>query len=270
MPKELTIKTTRGEIAATLFGSAGPGVLIGPAMGVPRRFYQRFANYLAESGMTVLTFDYEGIGESKTSPLRQSTADLVSWSEDTRAAATKLQSLVSGPIYFVGHSVGGQLIGMTELKVKKALLVASQSGYWKHWPGLWKYGLWTYWSVLPPISKLCGKFPNKLLQQGEDLPPGVAAQWAKFGKKERYIGSSANPLADKLSKFQTDVVAIAISDDRFAPRAAVAGLLELLPQCSSQIWDVVPQDFDKETLGHFGLFRPNEAAWREMKRRLTN
>src|SRR2546428_14073244 len=52
-------------LAGTLSDPEGPlrgAVLIGSAMGVPRGFYGAFADYLADSGLAVLRFDYRGIG----------------------------------------------------------------------------------------------------------------------------------------------------------------------------------------------------------------
>jgi hypothetical protein len=46
-------------------------VLIVCGAGIPARFYDHFARYLAARGATVLSFDYRGIGASRAGNLRK-------------------------------------------------------------------------------------------------------------------------------------------------------------------------------------------------------
>jgi predicted alpha/beta hydrolase len=66
------------------------GVLIAPAMGVPRGYYRGFAASLAQGGAQVLVPDYRGIGGS--GPAKQD-ASLRLWGEaDLSAAAARLRA----------------------------------------------------------------------------------------------------------------------------------------------------------------------------------
>ena len=53
-------------------GKLNGAVLIGGAMGVRQDYYQRFAEWLAAQGYAVMTFDYRGMGESRTGAHRRS------------------------------------------------------------------------------------------------------------------------------------------------------------------------------------------------------
>src|SRR5205823_4768419 len=89
-------------------------VVIASALGVPRGFYGAFAGYLAEGGLATLRFDYRGIGGSLRGPLRQCDATYHSWGEQDLAGALRFlrERHPSAPLLLVGHSVGGQLLGL--------------------------------------------------------------------------------------------------------------------------------------------------------------
>ena len=48
----------------------GPVVVLHAATAVQARYYARFASWLSGQGATVLTFDYRGIGESRSTPVK--------------------------------------------------------------------------------------------------------------------------------------------------------------------------------------------------------
>jgi predicted alpha/beta hydrolase len=79
------------ELAATLYEpvaepAAGTdrrtAVLINSATAVKRRYYDPFARYLAGEGLTVLTYDYRGIGGSRPRSLVRFSARLRQWAEE--------------------------------------------------------------------------------------------------------------------------------------------------------------------------------------------
>ena len=53
--------------------------VVNAATGVPQRFYRHFAQWLAQRGYAVLTYDYRGIGESRQGPLRAESARMRDW-----------------------------------------------------------------------------------------------------------------------------------------------------------------------------------------------
>src|ERR1041385_3858142 len=69
-----------GDTAGAINGGGPAGaVVIASAMGVPRRFYQNFARYLAERGFAAATFDYRGIGDSSDGPVRGARIRMEDW-----------------------------------------------------------------------------------------------------------------------------------------------------------------------------------------------
>ena len=184
-------------LAATHFLPEGPvrgSVVLASATGVPRRFYAPFAAYLASRGHAVLTFDYRGTGESAPERLRGYQATMAQWgSLDLSAALAWMAGRHPElPQRVVGHSVGGQVLGLVPPEQLEALsgvlLVASQGGYWGMWRGVGlAVMLFTWYALIPGMTALLGYLPMRRFGQGEDRPAGVAKQWARWGRHPGYF-----------------------------------------------------------------------------------
>ena len=186
-------------LAADLFAPAGAPratALVAPAMGVRRGFYVPLARYLAEAGILSLSLDYRGMGDSRPASLRGFPARLRDWGErDLAAGVGELSRRAPRvPLLWVGHSVGGQLLGLLpEAPVRAAVFLGSQSGWSGHWSGFSRAvmaALW--WGVIRASTAVAGYLPMRALGQGEDVPAGVAREWASWGRHRRYIGRYAD------------------------------------------------------------------------------
>lgn len=245
-------------------------VVIAPATGVGRRFYAAFARYLSEAGFAVLTFDYRGIGGSREDgPLRRSTARMHEWGALDLDAALRLleERFPTSPLLVVGHSVGGQVLGLApaSARLKAVLTVGAQSGYWGHWSGLGAAAMAaTVFVGIPLLTRLFGVLPMRRLGQGEDLPPGVALEWARWCRHPDYVLSHAATLGGAhYAAFRGPWLAYAISDDGYAPRAAVEALLRFYPNARGEVRTVTPAGYGASAIGHFQFFREKfrESLW---------
>jgi predicted alpha/beta hydrolase len=247
-------------------------VLIAPAMGVPRRLYGSFAQFLADSGLAVLTLDYRGIGRSRSLPMASFKAQLHDWAElDLTAAVAELKRrFPSAPLLWFGHSVGGQLFGLLEDSgVRGALFLASQSGYWRNWHGRGRLAMFAVWhALIPGFVTTLGYLPMKAFRQGEDLPGGVAAEWATWGRHPDYIWSYAQPRGGRsFSSYRGDLFLLAISDDAYAPPDSVRALQHFYTAARSTMRVVRPEDVGAKSIGHFGFFKPSfqKTLWTEVR-----
>jgi len=239
--------------------SAHANVLICAAMGVTAKFYGPYARFLCDQGFNVFRLDYRGMGASQTEPLSECPATMQSWAEaDIAATLSWINTQIpDAPIVIVGHSAGGQLAGIsnTEVQIDAMLLVASQSGYWKHWSGVRRVNLLLLWTtIIPVLSKLFGRFPARMLGLGNDLPKGAALQWARWGRSPGYIASE-KIFADRYSKYTGPILAYSFKDDAFAPARAVKALLSFYSNSSIEHRQVDPQELSLKKIGHFGFFR---------------
>ncbi len=253
-------------------GAPRATVLLAPAMGVPRRFYRPLGAYLADAGLAVLVPDYRGIGGSAPPVLRGFEASLHDWADlDLRGGVAYLQRRFPGaPMTWFGHSVGGQLLGLVpDPPVRRALMVGSQHGHWRNWPGRARYAMAALWWVaIPTLTTLLGKLPMRRLGGGEDLPAGVAREWARWGRARDYVvGYALRRGPSGFASFRGDLLAYAITDDAYAPPASVAPLVDSFTAARSELVRVAPERVGLGRLGHFGAFReearPLWEEWRE-------
>jgi predicted alpha/beta hydrolase len=261
-------------LAGTLFPAAQPRgtVVVASAMGVRRTLYTRFAEHLAEAGLTALTFDYRGIGGLREGSLRGFEAHLHEWGElDLAGAFDWLRArFPEAPLQLVAHSVGGQIFGLVEdAPVAGAVFIASQSGSWRLWRGLPRLGMFVVWhALLPGFARALGYIPMKALGQGEDLPGGVGAEWAEWGRQDDYVWGYARTRGGLgFSRWSGPLRAYAITDDGYAPRPGVEALAAMYARARTEVRVVSPRDLGAERIGHFGVFKPQfrDTLWSEVR-----
>ncbi|MEO5700548.1 MAG: alpha/beta hydrolase, partial [Casimicrobiaceae bacterium] len=88
-------------------------VVVACGAGIAARFYRRLASYLAGRGAAVLTFDYRGIGASRSGSLRGVQGGMDLWAvQDMAAALAHARGCFADlPMGAVAHSVGALLLG---------------------------------------------------------------------------------------------------------------------------------------------------------------
>ncbi len=259
-------------LGATLFrprASNRRALTLLAAAGVPQEYYARFAAYLAERGFSVLTFDYRGIGRSRPERLRGFAARMRDWALlDAPAALDYLERAAPDALLMaIGHSVGGVSLGLVPGagRLRAALTVGSQNAYWRNWPLRGRAWMWpAVHLVLPVLPRLLGYLPSKQLGFGEDLPAGVAIEWARWCRDPQYLVGALGA-RQSYAEFTAPLRAYAIADDRFAPPRAAQGLLALYPAARAELRRVEPRELGVDSIGHFGFFRERfrDSLWRE-------
>src|SRR2546427_159866 len=161
------------------------------------------------------------------------------WAElDAAAALDFLGKNFPAKLMAIGHSFGGQsfaLIPGAE-QLAAALAVGSQSGYWRHWRGAPRAGMWLLThALLPGISRLFGYFPAAALGQGENLPAGVAIEWARWCRDPDYLVGALGA-KEQYARFSAPLRLYWVADDPYAPLAAAdePGLKSTLQEVQSR------------------------------------
>jgi len=259
-------------LAGTLYRPKTPNrraVLFQAAAGVKQEYYGKFAAYLATRGFAALAFDYRGVGRSCPPKLRGFKASMRDWAEkDIGGALDYLARATHGArLIGIGHSFGGQAFGIVpgNERYVAALTVGAQSGYWGHWRGAGRAGMWFLTHVLlPGVSRLYGYCPARLLGQGEDLPAGVATQWASWCRHPGYLVGALGA-QEQYARFAAPIRAYSITDDRYAPLKAVEAFLEFYPNAVRKLERVDPAQMGGGPIGHFGFFRERfkDTLWKD-------
>lgn len=261
-------------LAATLFGSGLPTlptVVIASATGVRQAYYAPFASWLAQSfGANVVTFDYRGIGGSRPEDIAKLDASLEDWAElDFAGILDWADKTLEQPrhLSLVGHSIGGQLIGLLPdpSRLAAVTLVGSQSGDFRLWPTLADRALYgaLWYAVIPSVVSTFGYLPGSL-GIGEDLPGGVASEWARWCRTPGYMvgGRDGARRRDGYRRLRSPILAFGFDDDAYAPLAAVDALLALYENAPTRRRQVSRAE---AKVGHFGFFRERfkDNLWRE-------
>src|SRR5690606_14522325 len=112
-----------------------PVVIINSATSVRCQYYYRFAQALHARGCAVLTYDYRGIGDSKYGSLRRLQTGWLDWGQaDFEAVLQYVHTHFRNcPLYVVGHSIGGFLIGLAPSAhlIKRIFTMGAQYAYWR-------------------------------------------------------------------------------------------------------------------------------------------
>lgn len=172
------------------------------------------------------------------------------------------------PLSIVGHSVGGQIFGLLPdpQRVARVLMVGAQHNYWGLWRPRERYVLWALWTLLmPSASQLLGYFPSGAFGLGEELPKGVALDWARWCRSPgALVQAIGDDTADRFRRYRGPLLALSFDDDtKFAPRRAVEGLLAFYSNAHAEHRHLSASSLGLRTVGHFGFFRESasERGW---------
>lgn len=279
---DITLPAADGYLlAASLFlprGAKRHAVLINSATAVPRKIYRGFAGYLARRGCAVLTYDYRGFGDSRPKASAGNNrprslvgfrASMSDWAalDITAAVAWMRERYHALPLNYVGHSFGGQALGLlaNNSEVSRALLVAAQAAYWKLMTSPERYRVYALLNFVGlPLTRLMGYAPA-WGGLGEDLPKGVFEQWVRWVMSERYLFSEPGlPGLSNFANYKGAMRALCLADDPWATRPAVELLCSGFTAIEPEILTIAPADAGVDRIGHLGFFRPEhrDTLWR--------
>ena len=278
---DITLPAADGyPLAATLFlprGAKRNAVLINSATAVHRKLYRGFAGYLAKRGCAVLTYDYRGTGDSRQKSLTGYNqpkslvgfkASMSDWAaQDITAAVAWMRQRYHGmPFAYVGHSFGGQALGLlpNNTEISRALLIAAQAGYWKLMTVPERYRVYALLNFIGlPLARTLGYMPGKA-GLGMDLPKDAFVQWVSWVMSPRYLFDSKLEALQNFPNYKGALRALCLSDDPWATRLAVELLCSGFTSIKPEIITVTPADTGVTSIGHMGFFRAEhrDTLWR--------
>ena len=270
-------------IAATLWaaGSADPParyVVVNAGAGIPARYYDRFASWLADRGLPTLTYDYRGIGASAPPSLKDFRASVEDWgSKDYAAVADAMAGRYPGAkASVVGHSIGGFVTGLAPggERLDRLVLVGAHTGYWRDYARRVRLPMFVTWHLaMPALTRAVGYFPGRRFGLPEDLPAGVARDWSQRRRPEPWWNlRGADGLPDRariaevvarFDAFRAETLVVSLADDPFATPEATARIAALFRNCAIRERTIDPRAAGLPRVGHFGFFRSRmrDALW---------
>ncbi len=267
------VETKNGyKLSSTFYipdGEIKGAVLVVPAMGVTQKYYASFASWLTAQGYLVATFDYSGTGLSQTGNLRDSSVTISDWAKyDCTAMIEAISVKADGKsLYWIGHSLGGQILGMVPNlnPITKVINIASGSGYWlENVPSL-KWRAWWLWYIVAPLAtRIYGYFPGKRLRKVGDLPGGVMNQWRKWCLNPEYmVGAEGSETREKYRAVVTPIASLSFTDDELMSKKNIDSLNSFYATTQMKTSRITPEEIGTKHIGHFGFFKPKfeESLW---------
>ncbi len=272
MSSTISLRCSDGvTLPATIWRPTTPArgaVVIASALGVPQRFYAKYAQYLAQRGYDTLCFDYRGIDGAGAEVAVQDIR-LAHWGErDLQAALLAAQQQFSPrKLFLVGHSIGGQIPGLAPASETLAglVLVAASAPYPARYKLRDRLSIELMWRVLVPLFGRGRVFPARRLGFASlDLPSSVVQQWAAWGLCPDYLFDRRHGIdIARYERLAMPLRSYSFSDDSYASKEAVEALLTHYPaaRIEHRHLDAVAGG----SYGHFGYFREaqRETLWAE-------
>jgi predicted alpha/beta hydrolase len=275
--RELTIPAEDGlALAATLYEPARPPppgapiVVVAPGAAILRRFYGRFAAFLAEQGHLALTFDYRDIGGSRRGSLVGSPVRMRDWCIlDVPGVLTWAQSTYPDrPIHWLGHSMGGFATGLARNNhlIARQLNVATLSGYWGRMAAPERYRVLVLMGYAAPlVVRVLGYLPGRLMG-GQDMPGPAFLEWRGWCMTPEFLFADPTlPETRHLASLRAPLRFLQIADDPWGTEAAVGHMAgHFTGSVDRSVRRVTPAEAGAKTIGHFGFFRPEmrETLWK--------
>lgn len=274
--RNLTLSATDGfPLAARLWISGSTSLvayvaIVNAGAGIALSYYDRFGAFLAEHGIPTVLYDYRGIAGSRPRSLVGFRASVEEWgSKDCAAVLDWASTQFPGArIFVIGHSVGGFVTGFAGngSLIDRMLLVSAHTGYWRDYDPHSKLSMFLIWHVfMPAITHLVGYFPGRRLHLLEDLPKGVALDWARRRSPDFWWylkcadGSPdltlINGLLARFYAIKGQTLALRFTDDPFATLEATNRILHLYANAPAVQTTICPKDVGGQKIGHFGFFR---------------
>jgi predicted alpha/beta hydrolase len=258
-------------VLASATAAARGALVVNGATGVPREYYLKFAAYCAARGYHTLLYDYRGIGASAPAALAAERARMSDWGFlDMPAALDFLAARCSAvPLFTLGHSVGGQLIGCmaNHGRARAHVMIAASTGYWRRQRVPFRYLAVLLWKVYGPLAlRRHGYLPHGALWRGASLPRGVFEQWRAWCLRPEYFGPHLDPLLRDahFDAVREPLLNWSFTDDPIATPAAVEALLKSYTQARIERRATSPREIGARRIGHQGFFaeRHRESLWR--------
>jgi predicted alpha/beta hydrolase len=242
-------------------------VVLHGGMGISKRFYRHFANWLAEArNVAGLTYEYRKFGDSARGHVRTSQATLTDWGIHNQEAALDVAQieLPRVPLWIIGHFFGGLMLPFHPRRtIDRAVIVPSGLVRMGDHPRPFQVFARHLSHISGPLTTaLLGYLPGRILGLSASWPAGVFWQLRRWCLSKSFYLSEAGsqlPALDSRALIAPTLL-VAISDDAMMPPKAVWRLMELLPESVKRQKVLRPADFGLTSIGHLGFFAASNAA----------
>ena len=214
----------------------GSAIVMLPAMGVPARYYKRFAPQLVDAGFDVTIADLRGTGASAPLPSRGVDYGYAELIGDLDVLLEHLAPRLEGKrVSLLGHSLGGHIATLylaalhrrstpPPVDVEALMLVASGIPHHRHY-GLVGPFLYGYAAMTVGLSTLVGHWPGRTF--GGRQSHGIMRDWAHTVRTGSFVDIGADSATD-LATVDVPILAVTVDNDSFTPPSTARHLTDRL------------------------------------------
>jgi len=255
-------------------------VLINPGTATKTSFYLPFAEFLLGHGFHVVLWNYRGFAESKTVSLRHCDyrySDIGRY--DMPAVIDAVKTLQPNlPLYCVGHSAGGQQLGLAKNhhQLDGLIAVAVSAGYFAYMPLAYRLKANFFFRLkanfffrlfAPVTAALFRYVPAKTFNFMEDLPVGFTREWGAWCWEKQLFFSDkfyGRSIPDTTYKnFDIPTFVVSADDDEICTEPNVANFwTHVTSNKPIRFKRYKAAESATKAIGHFGYFRQhNKPIW---------
>ncbi|TAF95663.1 MAG: alpha/beta fold hydrolase [Cytophagia bacterium] len=249
-------------------------VQISIGTGMKKEFYQHFAQFIAEQNYTVCLWEYRGMGQSRPNDVEVfKKISLQDWALlDAGGVLDFLEKRYPDlPKMLIGHSIGGQLLGFmsNHSLLRGAILVTSSTGTWWRHTFPYRFKSFYFFNILPLLLlPFYGYLACKRFNIMEDLPGNMIREWRKWCNSENYCFDFLGKTWPKayFNEIRLPIKSYWVTDDPIANAHTVLAFTRHFSRADVLNESVVPADYGKKQIGHFGLFsrQMRDTFWRKI------
>jgi len=227
---------------------------------------------LAQQNYDVLTYDYRGVGASAPANLKGFKASIVDWGQLDIPAVIDwmIGTYPTHKRYMIGHSMGGQIIGLADNinQIDKVVAFVPSYGNWQNnaAKGRWKMGL--QWATVFPLTVLRnGYFPASRFDMGNDWPKGVTWDWWSWGIRRLPHSKIMDNRKIKhyYAEVKVPIKAYFTVDDPIASERCIPYYKVDFASTDLEVVLLKPEDYGVEKIAHMGMFSPKcKGLWKEV------
>ncbi len=242
-------------------------VLICPEIGMAQGSYSDFARWLNEQGFAVFTFDYRGVGDSLFgTPVKDNRAKAHRWGQLDMTAALSLlrEKHPNMPLHVLAHGIAGTLVGLmsNHSLISGVVSLGGSIDYVRHSPGFTGFMTKTFFSYYMPfcISRF-GYVPMRFLGWQEDIPAGVAREWANWCLNPGHIRNSFGLEVKNYfySEFHSPILVLHTDNDPSSHQISLDDMYSLFRSARIDHIEISPQSHGIKQFDHRNFFQSRYA-----------
>lgn len=245
-------------------------IMMAPATGIKRQFYNSLSSYLSTEGYGVITYDNRGIGGSLHGSLKRNNASLKEWGEqDATAALEALKFHFPDTKYhLVGHSAGGQLVGLMPNfnDLSSIFNVACSSGRIANMAFFFRFQARILMDLLiSATNKIYGYAKTNWVGMGEPLPRQVGQDWSDWCNGQGYVKTAFGVTVNQHFYDEIEVPSMWVSatDDSIAIPENVLDMAAVFTKLRPEIIELAPADYNLKEIGHMKFFsKKSKILWK--------